>query len=126
MTEPTGGLDLPEVDTPDPLYFQQASMLMLAFRFEGTRKVIASRLLIRDDFVAELVSHLPVLDRVYADWDVSAVEIVSFQKGAFYYDGWPGAMEIVKAYRRQTAEPADESGDLPNDADPHLHDTEAA
>lgn len=127
MTEPNGGLDLPEVDTPDPLYFQQASMLMLAFRFEGTRKVVASRLLIRDDFVAELVSHLPVLDRVYSDWNVSAVEIVSFQKGAFYYDGWPGAMEIVEAYRRQTEDALEgEPGDVPDDADPNVRETEAA
>lgn len=100
MNDAHAGRPFPDVETPDPLYFQQASMLMLAFRFEGTRKVVASRLLIRDDFVGELISHLPVLDRVYADWDVSAVEIVSFQKGAFYYDEWPAAMDIVRAHRR--------------------------
>lgn len=124
MDQPPTPFDLPEIDKPDPLYFQQASMLMLTFRFEGTRKVVASRLLIRDDFVGELIDHLPVLDRVYPDWDVSAVEIVSFQKGAFYYDAWPEAMEIVRAYREHHDD-ASGSG-LPDDADPVLAESEAA
>lgn len=125
MTEPTPGLDLPKVKTPDPLYFQQASMLMLAFRFQGTRKVVASRLLTRDDFVAELIDHLPVLDRVYADWDVSGVEVVSFQRGAFYYDDWPDAMKIVRAYRQRQDEAADRTSE-PSAADSRVTDTEAA
>ena len=128
MIDSPAGLDLPDVETPDPLYFQQASMLMLAFRFEGSRKVVASRLLIRDDFVAELVSHLPVLERVYPDWDVRGVEIVSFQRGAFYYDEWPGAMEIVRAWSAhrasEDAEPDDAS--TPGEADAELADGEAA
>lgn len=111
--------ELPDVTIPDALYFQQASLLMLAFKFEGTRKVVASRLLLRDDFVAELLAHLPVLDRVYADWRVSAVEIVSFQKGAFYYDEWPGAMKIVRAYRAAQGTEGDEGDDVvPDDALP--------
>ena len=112
MTDSTAGVDLPDVETPDPLYFQQASMLMLAFRFEGSRKVVASRLLLGDDFIHELVSHLPVLERVYPDWDVRGVEIVSFQKGAFYYDDWPGAMEIVRAWRAQRTTDAGAVGDV--------------
>lgn len=102
-------------------------MLMLSFRFEGTRKVVASRLLLRDDFVGELLEHLPVLDKVYPDWDVSAVQIVSFQKGAFYYDDWPGAMDVVQAYRQHHAEPQDEAeaGTLPDDA-ATLAESEAA
>ena len=124
MDEAHHRLDLPDVETPDPLYFQQASMLMLAFRFVGTRKVVASRLLVQDDFIGELLAHLPVLERVYADWEVAGVEIVSFQKGAFYYDEWPGAMEIVRAWRSQRS--IEEGADPPQDASTHLSNGEAA
>lgn len=124
MTDPSTERDSSDIKTPDPLYFQQASMLMLAFRFKGTRKLVASRLLIRDDFVAELIEHLPVLDRVYPDWEVSSVEIVSFQKGAFYYDEWPGAMEIVRAHQEATGRTGAE--DLPDDADDRIAEVEAA
>ncbi len=95
-----------EVSSPDPLYFQQASMLMLAFRFKGTRKVVASKLMATTDFQTELSEHLPVLEKVYPDYDVNAVEIVSYQKGTFFYDPWPGGMKLVEAYRSQRSEPA--------------------
>lgn len=119
-------LELPDITVPNSLYFQQASLLMLAFRFKGTRKVVASRLLIRDDFVAELIAHLPVLDRVYSDWRVSSVEIVSFQKGAFYYDEWPDAMKVVRAYRAAQGTAEDDEDGLPDDATDAIAEDEDA
>lgn len=87
------------ISGPDPLYFQQASMLMLAFRFKGTRKVMASRLMATSDFIGELEAHLPILDKVYPDYTVNAVEIVSYQRGAFFYDPWPDGLELAKAHQ---------------------------
>jgi hypothetical protein len=127
MIEPTPQLELPDITVPNSLYFQQASLLMLLFRFKGTRKVVASRLLIRDDFLAELLAHLPVLDSVYSGWRVNSVEIVSFQKGAFYYDEWPDAMKVVRAYRAaQGAEEEEEEDSLPGDASDELPEDEDA
>ena len=86
------------IDRPDPLYFQQASMLTLTFRFKGKRKLVASRLMESRDFVAELETYLPVLAASYPDHEVSAVEIVSYQKGDFFYDPWRGGLELVEAW----------------------------
>jgi hypothetical protein len=81
---------------PDPLYFQQASMLLLVFRFRGRRKLVVSRLMESDDFVAELAAHLPVLERLYGDLDVAAVDVVSYQHGRFYTDPWPDALAWIE------------------------------
>lgn len=98
-----------ELATPDPLYFQQASMLLLVFRFRGKRKLVASRLMESRDFVAELTAHAPVLERFYGAFHVSGVDIVSYQHGRFYTDAWsdgpawlaqlqePGAQRTVEA-----------------------------
>lgn len=88
------------ISGPDPLYFQQASMLMLAFRFKGTRKVMASRLMATIDFVGELEAHLPVLDKVYSDYTINAIEIVSYQRGAFFYDPWPDGLKLARAHQQ--------------------------
>lgn len=88
------------VERPDPLVFQQASMLMLVFRFRGKRKLVASRLMESDDFVAELASHLPVLERLYGELDISGVDVVSYQHGRFYTDPWPGALRLIERLRR--------------------------
>jgi len=77
-----------DLATPDPLYFQQASMLLLVFRFRGRRKLVASRLMESRDFVAELEAHAPVLERFYGDLEVTGVDIVSYQHGRFYTDAW--------------------------------------
>lgn len=84
---------------PDPLYFQQASMLLLVFRFRGRRKLVASRLMESDDFVAELAAHLPVIERLYGDLEVSAVDVVSYQHGRFYTDAWPDALAVIADLR---------------------------
>ena len=81
---------------PDPFAFQQASMLMLVFRFRGRRKLVASRLMESDDFVAELRAHLPVLARHYRGVEVSGVEVVSYQHGRFYTDPWPDALRLIQ------------------------------
>lgn len=86
------------IDRPDPLYFQQASMLTLTFRFKGKRKLVASHLMETQDFVTELEAYLPVLAQSYPDQEVSAVEIVSYQKGDFFYDPWPGGLELVETW----------------------------
>lgn len=88
-----------DIDTPDPLYFQQASMLMLLFRFKRSRKVVASRLMASRDFRAELEAYLPILDRYYGSYVVGGVEVVSYQRGGFYYDPWPGGLELVRAHQ---------------------------
>ena len=103
------------IQKPDPLYFQQASMLMLAFRFKGTRKVMASRLMATSDFVGELEAHLPVLDKVYPDYTVNAVEIVSYQRGAFFYDPWPDGLKLAREH--QLAQGRDVDGDDADDAE---------
>jgi hypothetical protein len=90
-----------DLATPDPLYFQQASMLLLVFRFRGRRKLVASRLMESRDFVAELEAHAPVLDRFYGDLEVSGVDIVSYQHGRFYTDAWPdGPAWLARAHER--------------------------
>lgn len=89
----------PDVE-PDPLAFQQAAMLMLVFRFRNRRKLVASRLMETADFVGELEAHLPVLERLYGDLEVSGVEIVSYQNGRFYSDPWPGGLRLVQARAR--------------------------
>ena len=83
----------------DPLTYQQASMLMLVFRFRGRRKLVASRLMTSADFEAELAAHLPVLDRLYGDLEVSGVEVVSYQRGRVYTDEWPGALRLIRDLR---------------------------
>lgn len=87
------------VERPDPLVFQQASMLMLVFRFRGKRKLVASRLMESDDFEAELQAHLPVLERLYGDLEVSGVDVVSYQHGRFYTDAWPGGLRLIERFR---------------------------
>ena len=109
MSDPTAG-----ISGPDPLYFQQASMLMLAFRFKGTRKVMASRLMETSDFIGELEAHLPILDKVYPDYTINAVDIVSYQRGAFFYDPWPDGLKLAKAY--QQAQGKDVEGDDANES----------
>jgi len=89
---------------PDPLYFQQASMLLLVFRFQGRRKLVASRLMESDDFAAELAAHLPVLERRYGGLEVSGVDVVSFQHGRFYTDAWPDAVRLIEQLRAGTIE----------------------
>lgn len=84
---------------PDPLYFQQASMLLLVFRFRGRRKLVASRLMTSADFVGELAAHAPVLARLYGDLDVSAVDVVSYQHGRFYTDAWPDGVRCLERLR---------------------------
>lgn len=98
----------PGIRKPDPLYFQQASMLMLAFRFKGTRKVMASRLMATSDFVGELEAHLPVLDKVYSDYTVNAVEIVSYQRGAFFYDPWPDGLQRAREHQLSQGKQVDD------------------
>jgi len=88
-----------DVRLPDPLYFQQASMLLLVFRFRGRRKLVASRLMVSDDFRGELAAHLPVLDRLYGELEVSGVDVVSYQHGRFYTDPWPGALHLIELLR---------------------------
>ncbi|MDZ7706570.1 MAG: hypothetical protein U5J97_01510 [Trueperaceae bacterium] len=89
-----------DVRLPDPLYFQQASMLLLVFRFRGRRKLVASRLMESDDFRGELAAHLPVLERLYGDLDVSGVDVVSYQHGRFYTDPWPDALRVIELLRQ--------------------------
>lgn len=84
---------------PDPLYFQQASMLLLVFRFRGRRKLVASRLMESADFPSELAAHAPILDRLYGDLEVSAVDVVSFQHGRFYTDPWPDGAALLARLR---------------------------
>jgi hypothetical protein len=103
MNDATAG-----IQKPDPLYFQQASMLMLTFRFKGTRKVMASRLMATSDFLGELEAHLPVLDQVYSDYTVNAVEIVSYQRGAFFYDPWPDGLKRAREYQLSQGKDVDD------------------
>lgn len=93
-----------DLATPDPLYFQQASMLLLVFRFRGRRKLVASRLMESRDFVAELSAHAPILDRFYGDLEVSGVDIVSYQRGRFFTDDWPDGPAWLE--RARSSEPA--------------------
>ena len=88
-----------DIAHPDPLAFQQASMLVLVFRFRGRRKLVASRLMESSDFGAELAAHLPVLDRLYGDLEVAGVDIVSYQHGRFYNDPWPGGVRLIERLR---------------------------
>lgn len=88
------------VERPDPLVFQQASMLMLVFRFRGKRKLVVSRLMESDDFEAELAAHVPVLERLYGDLEVSGVDVVSYQHKRFYTDPWPGGLRLLERLRR--------------------------
>lgn len=83
----------------DPLTYQQASMLMLVFRFRGRRKLVASRLMTSTDFEGELAAHLPVLDRLYGELEVSGVEVVSYQRGRFFTDEWKGALRLITDLR---------------------------
>lgn len=95
-----------ELTYPDSLYFQQASMLLLVFRFRGRRKLVASRLMETPDFAAELEAHAPILDRHYGDLEVSAVDVVSYQHGRFYTDTWSDGAALLERLR----EPVDRSG----------------
>jgi hypothetical protein len=100
-----------DLATPDPLYFQQASMLLLVFRFRGRRKLVASRLMESRDFVAELAAHAPVLDRFYGELEVSGVDIVSYQHGRFYTDAWPdGPAWLARARGADAVVPAGAPG----------------
>ena len=110
------------ISGPDPLYFQQASMLMLAFRFKGTRKVMASRLMATTDFVSELEAHLPILDKVYSDYTINAVEIVSYQRGAFLYEPWPDGLKLAKAYQQAQGKDVDAEGEDARPATDPLED----
>lgn len=92
-----------DLNLPDPLYFQQASMLLLVFRFRGRRKLVASRLMESDDFAAELAAHLPVLERLYGELDVSGVDVVSYQHGRFYTDPWPDGVRYLERMREAEA-----------------------
>lgn len=74
-------------------------MVLLVFRFRGHRKLVASRVMTSRDFEAELAAHAPVLDRLYPGRDVAGVEIVSYQRGRFYADPWPDAMELLARLR---------------------------
>jgi hypothetical protein len=95
----TPGARPDEPRRPDPLHFQQASMLLLVFRFRGRRKLVVSRLMESGDFVAELRAHLPVLERLYGELDVAAVDVVSYQHGRFYTDPWPEALAWIERLR---------------------------
>jgi hypothetical protein len=88
-----------DLQLPDPNYFQQASMLLLVFRFRGRRKLVASRLMESDDFADELAAHLPVLERLYAELEVSGVDVVSYQHGRFYTDPWPDGLRCLERLR---------------------------
>lgn len=76
-------------------------MLILLFHFRGTRKVVASRLMESLDFKAELEAFLPILDRHYGHYLVSAVNIVSYQRGDFFYDPWPEGLYLVQAHQAE-------------------------
>jgi|GEM_PF-2661524 len=94
-------------------------MLMLSFRFKGTRKVVASRLMSSRDFRAELEAHLPVLDNLYSSYQVSAVEIISYQRGKFYYDPWPEGLKLVQDHCLDPGATEDHASALPQqDASP--------
>ena len=101
-----------DLTVPDPLYFQQASMLVLVFRFRGRRKLVASRLMESSDFEAELAAHAPILDRHYGDLEVSAVDVVSYQHGRYYTDPWPDGAALLGRLREPRGTPAtDGDGD---------------
>jgi hypothetical protein len=74
-------------------------MLILLFRFKGTRKIVASRLMESQDFWTELEAFLPTLARYYSRHAISAVEIVSYQAGGFFYDPWPDGLKHAKAFQ---------------------------
>lgn len=102
-----------DLTVPDPLYFQQASMLVLVFRFRGRRKLVASRLMESSDFEAELAAHAPILDRHYGDLEVTAVDVVSYQHGRYYTDPWPDGAAWLARLREPPATPALEAeGDV--------------
>ena len=94
-----------QITTPNPLHYQTASMLILSFRFTGTRKVVASRLMGSLDFKAELEAFVPILERLYGHYRVSAVEIISYQRGGFFYDPWPDGLSLVQSYQAQRDQP---------------------
>lgn len=106
-----------DLTPPDPLYFQQASMLLLVFRFRGRRKLVASRLMESRDFPAELAAHAPILDRHYGDLDVSAVDVVSYQHGRFYTDSWPDGAAWLARLRERPAAPTSAADDRDGDED---------
>lgn len=81
---------------PDPLHYQQASMLMLVFRFRGKRKLVASHMMETPDFVDEIESFAPVLTRHYGAYVVQAVDVVSYQRGGFYTDPWPDGRTLLR------------------------------
>lgn len=113
-----------DLTPPDPLYFQQASMLLLVFRFRGRRKLVASRLMESSDFPAELAAHAPILDRHYGDLEVSAVDVVSYQHGRFYTDPWPdGAAWLARLRERPEAPAATNEADE-GDAGPRDEETQ--
>ncbi|MEX2501520.1 MAG: hypothetical protein WD336_04020, partial [Trueperaceae bacterium] len=81
---------------PDPLAFQRASLLLLVFRFQGKRTLVASRVMTSSDFAAELRAHVAILERYYGRHRVSAVEVVSYQHGRFYADPWPDGRRLLE------------------------------
>lgn len=94
-----------DLTLPDPLYFQQASMLVLVFRFRGRRKLVASRLMESSDFETELRAHAPILDRHYGALEVSAVDVVSYQHGRYYTDPWPDGAAWLARLRERPERP---------------------
>lgn len=105
-----------DLTLPDPLYFQQASMLVLVFRFRGRRKLVASRLMESSDFETELRAHAPILDRHYGSLEVSAVDVVSYQHGRYYTDPWPdGAAWLARLRDRPVRSPVAPESDTEDD-----------
>jgi hypothetical protein len=101
---------------PDPLPYQQASMLMLVFRFRGKRKLVASHMMETSDFAFEVETFAPILMRHYGQYVVQAVDVVSYQRGGFYTDPWPdGLILLRRALGLPDAFTAEElEGDVPN------------
>ncbi|MCH2666757.1 MAG: hypothetical protein MKZ59_02150 [Deinococcales bacterium] len=104
--------------SPNPNDYQRASMLILLFRFRGSRKLVASRLMEGQDFWAELKLFLPILEKHYKGHEVSMVEIVSYQAGGFYYDPWRDGLEYTQLYQTEnlaSPEPkSDSTNEVPN------------
>jgi hypothetical protein len=99
MLNPAPGLD--------PYLLQRYSMFVLRFSFEGSRNACASRLLASGDVVAELGAAVPVLERLYPDRRVRAVEIAAYDRGQFDYYTWDEGLKILSGlYPHTTLNPS--------------------
>ena len=91
-------------------------MLILLFRFRGSRKLVASRLMEGQDFWAELKLFLPILEKHYKGHEVSMVEIVSYQAGGFYYDPWREGLEYTQLFQADNLVPPEQKNGSTNEA----------